>query len=330
VTVRGSDSTGVRLLRAYVDGQARGSDTLTCDYTQAAPCPASPQRSFAIDTTALDDGAHTLRAEAVDPAANTGASSATIRVDNTAPSVTVGGAGAAGIAHPGAVTVSLDAHDAASGMGEIAWRLDDAAEWTHVPGDEAAVAVTGDGEHRLTYYAVDAAGNRTSEQTRTVAIRRTLEASPRDPGPGFGARTDNPGTTFSAARRFGPPCPEAATLSADRTAALTPRALLVGFPLPGAPDCEVASATLRLYVTAHDGAPISATRASSSWSPGSVTWDTRPGVVGPSATAPAQTGWVEWNVTGQVAGLYRHGDNGLYVSGAATDRPAQLVVRFAE
>lgn len=330
VSVRGSDNSGVRAVRAYVDGQARGSDTLACDYTQTAPCPASSERSFAIDTTTLADGTHTLRVEAVDTAANAGSSSATIRVDNTAPSVAVSGAGSPGAAHPGPVTVSLDAHDSASGMGEIVWRLDDATEWTHVPGDEAGVAVVADGEHRLTYYAVDAAGNRSSDQTRTVTIKRTPEASPRDAGPGFADRAANPGTTFTAARRFGPPCPQAATLSADRTAVINARALLVGFPLPGAPDCTMASATLRLYVTAHDGTPIAATRASSSWSAGSVTWDTRPGLVGPSATAPAQTGWVEWDVTAQVAGLYRHGDNGLYLSGAATDRAAQLVVRFAE
>jgi hypothetical protein len=177
---------------------------------------------------------------------------------------------------------------------------------------------------------VDAAGNRSAEEVRTIAIRRPPEPTPRDPGPGFGARTANPGTTFTAARRFGEPCPPEATLTADRTAALNDRALLVGFPLPGAPDCGVASATLRVDVTAHDSRPIEATRASSAWSPAAVTWDTRPGVVGAAATTPARLGWVELDVTVQVAGLYRHGDNGLWVSGAATDRPAQLVVRFAE
>jgi hypothetical protein len=104
----------------------------------------------------------------------------------------------------------------------------------------------------------------------------------------------------------------------------------VGFPLPGAPDCVVGSAKLRVYVTSHDPTPIQATRASSAWTPSAVTWDTRPGLVGATATAPAGLGWVELDVTPQVAGLYRHGDNGLYVSGAATDRPAHLVVRFAE
>jgi hypothetical protein len=330
--VRATDSAGVRTFRASLDGGQVASDTLTCDYTRAAPCPGSVQRSIPIDTAALADGPHAIRVEAVDAGANTGAAVATVRVDNSAPTVKVSGAGAPERPHPGPVTVELDASDAASGMGggEIVWKVDDAPEWTHVAGDEAAVAVTGDGEHRLTYYAVDAAGNRSSEQTRTVAIERTPEALPRDPGPGFAARTVSPGTTFIAARRFGPPCPAEATLPPDRSAALTGRALLIGFPMPGAPDCAVASATLRIYVTGHDGGPVAVTRASSSWSPDAVSWDTRPGVVGPSATVQAHSGWMEWDVTAQVAGLYRHGDNGLYVDGAATDRPAELVVRFAE
>ena len=327
-----SDNVGIRTMRLQVGGADRASETLTCDYTRSEPCPPDVDRAYELDTTSLPDGPHAVRAEAVDAAANAGASpAATVRVDNTPPSVSLSGAGSSSSPHPGPVTVALDARDAASGMGggEIVWKLDDSG-WQYSAGDEAEVRVEGDGEHRLAWYAVDAAGNRSSEGTRTIAIQRPREPSPRDPGPGFAARTANPGTTFTAARRFGDPCPAEATFAADRTAALNGRTLLLGFPLPGAPDCAVVSATLRIHVAAHDGKPIEATRASSAWSPAAVTWDTRPGLVGAASATPARLGWVEQDVTAQVAGLYRHGDNGLYVTGAATDRPAQLTVRFSE
>jgi hypothetical protein len=306
---------------------------------------------------------------------------ATVVLDRAPPVTKLDGAGNPDVPHPGPITVTLSATDALSGMGaapddapatagaHVAYRLDGGG-WTVVRGDEADVPVAGAGTHTLGYYAVDAAGNRSAEASRTIRIGAATAA----PGlqAGFWHRTRNPLSTFTAAKRFGPPCPAAATLTAGRDAAIaeadpnaTPAALQVGpptsrrdslvaFPLPAAPDCTVESARLRLYASSwtagYPGRAISATRASSSWDEPSVSWNVRPGTVGASATAtvPATAGWMEWDVTAQVLAMYRYGDNGLYLRDAGpaagglalsfcsrenTTPPCeqpQLVVRFSQ
>jgi hypothetical protein len=150
-------------------------------------------------------------------------------------------------------------------------------------------------------------------------------------------QTRNALSTFTAAKRFGAPCPAAATLTATRNAAIAegdpsrrfaavqvgPQSsrqdALVGFPLPAARDCSIESAKLRLYAVSwtagYTGRPVSAARASSSWDEPGVTWNVRPGTVGAAATAtvPASAGWMEWDVTAQVQAMYRYGDNGIYL-----------------
>ena len=79
VQVNASDNVGVAAVSLSVDGQA--SLTLT-----AAPY------SFAVNTTALTEGNHTLKATAKDAMGNTGTSSITVTVDNIPnqpPSVTI-------------------------------------------------------------------------------------------------------------------------------------------------------------------------------------------------------------------------------------------------
>jgi hypothetical protein len=349
VGYRGADNVGIRIARAQVDGAERASATLPCDYTRAAPCPIAPSGTLTVDTTELADGRHELALGAVDAAANEGGSPAqTIQVDNTPPATSVTGAGNPEVPHPAAVTVRIAARDAASGMGEpggayVGWKLDDAPDWARAPGDEVDVRVGGDGEHTLRWYAVDAVGNRSAEATRTIVVGHRAAAPPLVTA-GFSHRTSNPGTTFTAARRFGAPCPAVANLAADRAAAVAGDTL-VGFPLPPAPDCTVASAVLRLYATTPpgDGRPIEVARASSAWDEATVTAATRPGTVGTAATAtaPGQPGWVEWDATAQVQAIYRQGDNGLYVregglqgfclrTCAVADHRPQLVVRFGE
>ncbi|MEA2443713.1 MAG: large repetitive protein, partial [Thermoleophilales bacterium] len=276
---------------------------------------------------------------------------ATVGVDRTPPVAKLDGAGNPDVAHAGAITVTLSATDALSGMGaapadepaisggHVAYRLDGGG-WVRARGDEAQIAVAGDGTHTLAYYAVDAAGNRSDERSRTIRIAAAAATAAPGPQAGFWHRTRNPLSTFTAAKRFGPPCPAAATLTAGRDAGIVEgdpnaaaaalqvgppasrRDALVGFPLPAAPDCVVASARLRLYARSwtagYPGRPISAARASSSWDEPGVTWSTRPGTIGAAATAtvPATAGWMEWDVTAQVQAMYRYGDNGLYLRDA--------------
>lgn len=356
-----SDNVGLRVVRASVGGAAVGSVTHSCDYTRAAPCPAAPTGAFEVDTTALADGERMLRVEGVDAAANTNADEVPLRVDNTPPEPTVSGAGQPGVPHPRPAVVRLAARDAASGMGgpgHLAYRIDDNA-WATIAGDEGDVPVSGPGRHTLAYYAVDAAGNRSAVRTVSVTIAGPVEASPRPRAVGFTASAAHE-AEFTAAKRFGEPCPAEATLRASRDASLVEvqpasafggaatlaaaPAALVGFELPAAPDCEVGSARLRLYATSGAGRRVSVARASSAWTEGSVVWRTRPDSVGVVSGAVAVAGWAEWDVTAQVAAMYRLGDSGLRLDAAepvefcareasappCAGRAAELIVRFAE
>ncbi len=285
---------------------------------------------------AMGDGIARVRLSGADnavPGGNEFATVRSVRVDETPPVVSVAGAGSPGVPHPGPVTVTLSARDEGSGVEDLLWRLDDEPGWTRAGSDEAQVHVSGVGDHVLRWYAVDRAGNRSAEESRVVAIRPGADGPPpaSTGAGGFGDRSAGPASTFTAARRFGAPCPEEATIAADRTARLGDRELLIGFPLPAAPDCAVADATLRVYASEAGGGPAEAVRAAAAWTPEDADADTAPGGVGPVATAVAAApGWVEWDVTAQVGALYRVGDTGLYLRGVATDRPAELTVRFAE
>jgi hypothetical protein len=359
-----SDSAAVDIgLSTYAPhpGSGIAGYSVTRDGSEPDAAIDVPGASASYRLGQLADGATVVRARAVSGAGIAGASArAVVRVDRGSPVATLTGAGSPATAHPGSVAVTLSGRDALSGMGEapagdpvtagghVAYRLDGAA-WTLVRGDEAAIAVTDAGHHTLAYYAVDAAGNRSAEQTRAILIAPGASGDPVVRG-GFGARTANPRTTFTAAARFGDPCPAVASLAGARDAALGNGQTLVGFDLPAAPDCTVESARLRLYAAAASAAaPVDVARAGAAWDAATVTADTAPGSVGPAAraTSPGTPGWVEWDVTAQVQALYRRGDNGLLVrspSGAAPvawctrtappascdgDRRPQLVVRFA-
>ena len=351
-----TDNVGIRTARVRVDGAEVAAETLPCEYIRPAPCHNAHGRELAVDTTRLADGMHSLRVDAVDPAANAGSATRTIRVDNLAPTVEIGGVGNPATPHPGPVVVRLSARDGGSGVDHVAYRVDSGA-WVQAAGDDAQVPVSEPGAHTIEWYAVDAAGNRSASTSRPFAIATGPAASAAEPS-GFAERTVNP-VTFQAAPRFGEPCPAAATLVASRDAAVRTSdpdgryggagvmdgtETFVGFPLPATPDCTVESARLRLYAISPGGVADVA-RASSAWNEPDVNWSTRPGGVGAVARANVAAGWVEWDVTEQVQGMYRHGDNGLRLTSNATvrfcareggeadcddTRRPQLILRFAE
>jgi hypothetical protein len=312
----------------------------------------------------LADGTTTIKARTISGAGLVGdPAQAVIRMDRELPTTTLLGAGNPATPHPGPVTVTLGARDGVSGMGAapdgepvtggayVAYKLDGAAGFTRVAGDEARIPVAGDGAHVLEYFAVDAAGNKSATEARSMTIAAGVPGN-RVPDPGLWDRAVNPATTFTAAKRFGAPCPAQATLTADRDATLHEpdpdakagghgmlavgpakwrRETVIGFPLPGAPDCTVESATLRVHAASFGhqdraaGRPIEVRRASSAWTEAAVTWNTRPGTVGPGVTtnapSPAAPDWMEWNVTAQVQALYAYGDNGLHLRDAGPEDP---------
>ena len=90
-TIDGSDNSGVRYARLYVDGTQVAQQALACDFTRPAPCPASSSNQFSLDTTTLSNGPHQIEAAVVDAAGNqTIGSPVQITVDNTNPTAPTG------------------------------------------------------------------------------------------------------------------------------------------------------------------------------------------------------------------------------------------------
>jgi hypothetical protein len=85
-TIDGADNSGVQYARLYVDGALFAQQSLACEFTRPAPCPASSSNQFSLNTTTLANGPHHIQAAVVDAAGNqTLAGPVQIAVENTAP-----------------------------------------------------------------------------------------------------------------------------------------------------------------------------------------------------------------------------------------------------
>jgi len=78
----------VQYARVYVDGTQLAQQTLACNFTWPAPCPATSSSQLSLDTTALANGPHRIQAAVVDAAGNqTLGSPIQVTVDNPAPPI---------------------------------------------------------------------------------------------------------------------------------------------------------------------------------------------------------------------------------------------------
>ena len=118
-------------------------------------------------------GTHTLLYRSVDNKNNTEtAKSATIKIDKVAPwSSLAASPPATWVNHD--VTLSLQAGDAGSGVQSVQYRLGDGS-WSVY---ETPVVVSSEGQTRLSYRALDNAGNAGATQTCTVRIDKTGPAT---------------------------------------------------------------------------------------------------------------------------------------------------------
>ncbi|HZQ04091.1 MAG TPA: Ig-like domain-containing protein, partial [Gaiellaceae bacterium] len=145
---------------------------------------SSTPYSVSFDTTAVSDGLYDFRAIATDNAGNqtTSATVTSRRVDNTAPTATMGNPGAN---VRGTVTLTSTTSDSGSGVASIAYEYSPtgAAGWTATPSSWNTTLV-GDGLYDLRVIAVDAAGNSTTSVAVTnVRVDNTAPAtSLTDPG----------------------------------------------------------------------------------------------------------------------------------------------------
>src|SRR4051794_39307723 len=89
--------------------------------------------------------------------------SVALRVDRAMPEARLSGAPESDRWTAGPVKLAISASDELSGPEEVVYRIDDRDE-VRTPGDSASLSVAEDGPHTVSYYAVDAAGNRSADQ----------------------------------------------------------------------------------------------------------------------------------------------------------------------
>src|SRR5205823_3130847 len=153
--------------RRSSDLKIDGAATYTTGTSVAIPAPADHS----------NDGPHTITYRSTDIATNVEtAKTATVRIDTMAPVTTDNApAGWSG----SAVTVTLTATDASSGVATTEYKIDGAA--TYTTGASVSIPApahhTNDGAHTITYRSTDTATNTETAKTATVRIDTTAPAT---------------------------------------------------------------------------------------------------------------------------------------------------------
>ncbi len=155
----------------------------------AAACPAN-------STISGEGSALTSSASVSDRAGNTtnATSSPAVKIDRTAPVTT---ASAVPVWNNTDMTVALTASDALSGVAATHWALDGGTDHTGT-----SVPVTTEGDHTLSFFSVDNAGNTESTQTIHVRIDKTPPTIGHTQAPaanGNGWNNTNVTVTFTCA-----------------------------------------------------------------------------------------------------------------------------------
>ena len=84
-------------------------------------------------------------------------------------------------------------------------------------------------------------------------------------------------------------------------------------------------ATLRFYNKSPiPGRTLEALANSAAWTENGVTWANQPGTIGSASTAatPVLAGWMQWDVTTQVQGMYSGSNNGFKVRDQTENGPS--------
>jgi hypothetical protein len=143
----------------------------------------APQSGTGVTVTG--DGEHSVTYFSTDVAGNAeDAHSVTVRIDGTAPVTSDDYAGGSDW-QAGPVSFALTADDATSGLAGTTWAVDGGA-----PQSGTDVTVTGDGEHSVTYFSTDVAGNVEDAHSVTVRIDGTAPVTSDSSDPALAADGD--------------------------------------------------------------------------------------------------------------------------------------------
>ena len=241
------------------------------------------------------DGARTITYRSTDAAGNSEATrTATVLVDTLAP-VTRDDLAEGPPAHTDPVTVTLSASDEhgslpVSGVAVTHYQVDDGAWLTGT-----SVEVTGDGEHTVSYYSTDNAGNDEGvKQSTTVSIATTPPGAGSDDAPAGWTRTPVIVTLTPGARAL------RTTWELDGGASQTGTSVDVGAPADHSGDGvhtityrswafgDVAEPTRTAVVRIDTAAPATGDSAPDGWQSGAVTVTLSPS---DAASGVAATTW---------------------------------------
>src|SRR5437667_433910 len=139
-----------------------------------------PPSSTSASLTNLSDGSHTIEVTAVDRLGNTGSQSVVVRVDTTAPVLSIRSPQPNGIVTTSSAMVSWASSDATSGIAHVEIAIDDGPPLSLLP-TASSYQFDGlaDGSHTIVVTVVDRAGN---SATASIEIQvRTETAGLLDP-----------------------------------------------------------------------------------------------------------------------------------------------------
>ena len=191
----GVGGSGVNTITYNVDGGS--SQTIT---------GTSGNVTIPAPTNGSNDGLHTIAFYATDDAGNVEApaQTATVKIDATKPSTTLATTpsspdGTNGWFQQGTVQFTLAGSDARSGVAQSFYTVDGGGTQTYT----AAVTVSGQGVHTITYWSVDNAGNTETANTTHIELDNvkpstSIAVTPVSPNGSNGWYVTTPSFTLSA------------------------------------------------------------------------------------------------------------------------------------
>jgi hypothetical protein len=187
LNVSASDPVGIARLSIFGPGGLLATQSLSCDYTYAVPCPQASGVPIMVNVNGLLDGSDALTITATDAAGNQASGTVGIAVDHTVPSApSIGGL-------PGrwtrrtAFTATAGLPSRAVPITAVQWQLCGAtcSPATTVPVASHAgtasfpVSVPADGAYTLRALVVDAGGLASAAATAPLLVDRVAPRAPQ-------------------------------------------------------------------------------------------------------------------------------------------------------
>jgi large repetitive protein len=296
------DGTTTSRVATFTFSASEAGSTFACslDGADFTPCVSG------VSYEGLDLGEHTFEVRATDAAGNTDPTPArhawTIVADTTPPEATITGS-PSDPSRSRTATFSFTGSDdtTAPELLEFECRLDSADELDWNECDSPVSYHLASGEHTFEVRAIDEEENVGSPASFrwTILPPETCEEASGTVAPDADAWVNEGSPDNNAGG-------DAILTVASKGPSDNARAL-VRFPLPTdvPADCELASATLRLYApSASPERTLEALPLAQPWAEDGVTWNDQPATRGPVATTSSGVGHRSWNVTTAVREMY--------------------------